>query len=382
MATRLPAVCECCGKDFTYDPAVSKGRFCSRDCRYKCHSQIIKESYTDELRAERSAAATKQMQDPEQIKVRQEKCNGGEFTPERIAQMSEATKKQMEDPMARENLRQKHMDGPNYRKTAIDAYGCKCQRCGKDMSDDLGELVVHHKDRDNYLPELTDNSPENLMVLCKSCHTKLHLEMRNCADRFTGQYHFELAALEILKGLKQMGFVPDYENFHSTPKRFARAYFEIFEGCQDTEQKIQNILSTSFPAEENTGMVVAKDIVCFSMCPHHLLPVEYHVCVAYIPNKDGRVLGISKLARLVEVLAKRPALQEAFTQEIVDHLAAIGIYGAAALVEGQHMCMRMRGVKSTNSTITTTAVSGVFADDNSTKQEFLDLIKDRLKFRA
>lgn len=128
-------------------------------------------------------------------------------------------------------------------------------------------------------------------------------------------------------------------------------------------------------------MVVAKDITCFSMCPHHLLPVEYHVCVGYIPNKSGNVLGISKLSRLVTLFAKRLALQEAFTQEIVDCLEDIGVYGAIALAEGQHTCMRMRGSKSLDSTITTTAVSGIFADDRSTKSEFFELVKDRMRFR-
>lgn len=178
-----------------------------------------------------------------------------------------------------------------------------------------------------------------------------------------------------------MGFEPDYDNFHATPKRFARAYYEIFEGCVDTQRQIDEVLATKFPSNGNDSMVVAKDIVCFSMCPHHLLPVEYHVCVGYIPNKSGEVLGISKLGRLVNILAKRPALQEAFTKDIVDNLHKIGISGAIALVEGQHMCMRMRGAKAVNSTITTTAVSGTFADDASAKAEFMSDIQDRLKFR-
>lgn len=219
--------------------------------------------------------------------------------------------------------------------------------------------------------ELNDNknntNPEP--ISCEECKAK-------------GQEHFKNAANEILLGLQAMSFEPDYDNFHDTPKRFAKAYYEIFEGVLDTQAQIDEILSKSFPADGNDSMVVAKDIVCFSMCPHHLLPVEYHVCVGYIPNKTGRVLGISKLSRLVTVLSKRPCLQETFTQEIVNCLTDIGVYGAIALVEGQHMCMRMRGAKAVNSSITTTAVSGIFADDLSSKNEFMSLISDRLKFKG
>lgn len=222
------------------------------------------------------------------------------------------------------------------------------------------------------------------VVLCDKCFDKYNEAVSEFTDQFTGIDKFEIAAKYILMGLHDMGFETDYANFHDTPKRFARAYSEIFSGCKNTEDQVDAILATSFPSQGAENMVVAKDIVCFSMCPHHLLPVEYHVCVGYIPSKGGDVLGISKLARLVNVLAKRPALQETFTQEIVDYLGPdnIGSKGAIAYVEGQHMCMRMRGAKATNTTITTTSVSGYFLDNPSTKQEFMSNIVDRLKFRG
>ena len=194
--------------------------------------------------------------------------------------------------------------------------------------------------------------------------------------------NFELAAKHIIMGLHDMGFETDYDNFHDTPKRFARAYSEIFSGCKNTDKQVKSILATSFPSAGSENMVIAKDIVCFSACPHHLLPVEYHVCVGYIPDKEGNVLGISKLARLVNVLAKRPALQETFTQEICDYLDTIGSKGSIALVEGQHMCMRMRGAKATNTSITTTSVTGYFKESDTTKQEFLNNVSDRLRFRG
>lgn len=223
---------------------------------------------------------------------------------------------------------------------------------------------------------------DSKVTLCNDCARKMQGIVTDTVNEFTGMENFELAAKHIIMGLHDLGFDTDWDNFHDTPKRFSRAYCEIFSGCKDTDAQVKHILSTSFPSQGSENMVVAKDIVCFSACPHHLLPVEYHVCVGYIPKEGGNVLGISKLARLVNVLAKRPALQETFTQEICDSLDSVGALGSIALVEGQHMCMRMRGAKATNTSITTTSVSGYFKDNPSTKQEFLNNVSDRLKFRG
>lgn len=380
------AICRQCGKEFDYDPAVSEGVFCSLSCRQAGHSQLIKDSYTPELRKKRSEAARQQWDNPE-IRNRRLAGMSKYFTEEteehrqaRVEKLSDTMKECMDRPEVKKRMSESRRSTIDYRTLGIEAHGTRCQRCGKDLKDNLDNLIVHHRDGEHYVDEITDNTPENLMVLCKSCHLKLHWELRKQSEKFTGQYHFERAANEILLGLKQMGFEPDYENFHGTPKRFARAYQEIFEGVWETQRQIDDILATTFPANGSDTMVVAQDIICFSMCPHHLLPVEYHVCVGYIPDKDGKVLGISKLARLVEVLSKKPELQESFTQEIVDTLANIGVQGAVALVEGQHMCMRMRGAKATNTTITTTAISGIFREDHTAKSEFLATIADRLRF--
>lgn len=381
------AVCKHCGKEFEYDSRIHGGVFCSLACRKAGHSELIKESYTPELRAKRSEAAKRYWSNPENRRNASQKMKKfyQDETPERrkarVSRLSERMIEYMSNPENREKLSESKRTVVDYRQIAIDAHGTKCQRCGKDLSDDMSQLVVHHRDGEHYIDEITDNTPENLMVLCKSCHLKQHWELKKQSARFTGQYHFEQAANEILLGLKQMGFEPDYENFHGTPKRFARAYQEIFEGVWNTQEQIDAILATTFPANGSDTMVVAQDIVCFSMCPHHLLPVEYHVCVGYIPDADGQVLGISKLSRLVTLLAKKPALQESFTQEIVDCLANIGVQGAVALVEGQHMCMRMRGAKATETTITTTAISGIYRDDPTAKSEFMTLIHDRLRFK-
>jgi len=374
-----PRYCEVCGKEITGQGLY----FCSRACNKIGVGKHIQSSYTPELKERRSIDTKRQMQIPGMRERRREATKKwrANMTEEQKEKAKVNHKIAMERTEVREKLSDAHRGCVDYRKIAIEAHGTCCQRCGTDLKDETNKLVVHHRDGEHYIDEITDNSPENLMVLCRSCHTALHAEMRRQSDRFTGQYHFEQAANEILLGLKQMGLEPDWENFHDTPKRFARAYQEIFEGVVDTEGQVEKILATTFPADGSETMVTAMDITCFSMCPHHLLPVEYHVCVGYIPDKDGQVLGISKLSRLVTILAKRPALQETFTQQIVDCLAKIGVQGAVALVEGQHMCMRMRGAVAVTSSITTTAISGVFEHDPTAKSEFMTLISDRMRFR-
>lgn len=240
-----------------------------------------------------------------------------------------------------------------------------CERCGK--------LVInsHQSDGVGHHFQLGDSDK----ILCSSCKEKLMNILVEETEQFTGLPEFKQAAENILAGLRKLGFDVDPENFKDTPNRFARAYMEIFSGCKNTDMQVANVLSTSFPADGRDDMVVAKNIVCFSMCPHHLLPVEYHVSVGYIPSETGRVLGISKLARLVKILAKQPVLQEAFTRKIVNELKNIEVQGAIAVVEGQHMCMRMRGAESRETSIKTTAVTGIFRHDNGAKAEFMESIK-------
>ena len=350
-------ICKICGREFEYDSKIQKGIYCCKECRYKDHSNIIKNSYTEERRRVQSINAKKQMEDPNQRKLRHDRLAGIKHTEEHIMKNSES-----------------HKTKVDYRKIALEAHGTRCQRCGKELTGG-SDTCVHHINGEHYIDDITDNSPNNLMVLCRSCHTKLHHEQRDFVERFVGLTQFERAANNILDGLKRMGFVLDDPNFKDTPKRVARAYYEIFEGVKDTEEKVKNILATAFPSEGHNDMIVNTNIVAFSMCPHHLLPVEYRVAVAYIPNKNGKVLGLSKLARLVELLAKQPMLQEDYTQKIAECLQTIDPEGVAVKVEGRHMCMRMRGVRSVTSSVTTSAVRGVFKEAEA-RNEFMMLVKD------
>jgi GTP cyclohydrolase I len=191
--------------------------------------------------------------------------------------------------------------------------------------------------------------------------------------------YFKAAAESIIAGLNVLGF-DDPDNFEDTPARVARAYLEIFNGVIDTDNQVQQILSTAFPSEGHNDMIVASGITVFSMCPHHLLPVEYKIAVGYVPNKNGKVLGLSKLVRLVEALAKRPVLQETLAQDIIKALETIHPEGAGVSINGRHLCMRMRGVKSVDSSVKTSAVVGCFKEYPACRQEFINNTRVELEF--
>ncbi len=162
-------------------------------------------------------------------------------------------------------------------------------------------------------------------------------------------------------------------NFIETPKRVAKAYEEIFAGLGHTEKDIENIFKTCFPTDYK-GMVFEKNITVFSMCPHHFLPVRYDIAVGYIP--DGCGVGLSKLVRIIELLAKRPALQETFTQEIVELIEKyMHTQGAICMVRGEHYCMQMRGVKQKDVSTTTSAANGVFLTKPEMELKFYESVR-------
>ena len=168
--------------------------------------------------------------------------------------------------------------------------------------------------------------------------------------------------------LKGIGEDTGREGLIETPDRIARMYGEI---CGGMEMDVKEILSKTFVTEK-TEMVLEKDIVFYSMCEHHMLPFFGKVHIAYIP--DGRIVGLSKLARCVEVYAKRLQLQERMTEQIaeavMEHLSPKGVM---VLTEAEHMCMTMRGIKKPGSKTVTYAVKGAFREDARLQEIFFRL---------
>ena len=177
----------------------------------------------------------------------------------------------------------------------------------------------------------------------------------------------EKAVREILLAI---GENPNREGLKGTPGRVAKMYEEVFSGIQADPRK----LVTVFRTEGHEEMVILRDIPFYSMCEHHLLPFNGTAHVAYIPRKD-RLAGLSKLARIVEVFSRRPQLQERITTQIAETLMKVlKPQGVLVVVDAEHLCMTMRGVKKPGARMTTSAVRGVFQKNEITRKEALQLI--------
>lgn len=180
-----------------------------------------------------------------------------------------------------------------------------------------------------------------------------------------------LAVADIL--VNGLGLDLNDPNFMATPDRVARAYSELCAGLYN-EDEIEEILSKTFPSTYDE-MVVVTDIDAVGLCPHHLMPVRYKIHVGYIPAEDGRVIGLSKIPRLVCLLAARPVLQEQLTVDIADKFeSALLPLGVMVVVDGGHSCMQCRGIKQINSKMITSAIKGVFREDERPRKEFLMLV--------
>ena len=180
------------------------------------------------------------------------------------------------------------------------------------------------------------------------------------------QAAIEKAVADIIVAI---GEDPHREGLRDTPKRVARAYAEIFSGLgKDPVEELR----VGFE-EGHREMVIIKDLPFYSMCEHHLLPFMGTTQLGYIP--DGKVIGVSKLARLVEVLSRRPQLQERLTTEIADTITrAVNADGVAVLTSAEHLCMTMRGIKKPGSKVVTSAMRGYFRKSAKTRSEFLALV--------
>jgi GTP cyclohydrolase I len=189
-----------------------------------------------------------------------------------------------------------------------------------------------------------------------------------------GRVDLARAAAAVRELLLAVGEDPDRPGLQETPARVARAYAETFAGLW---QDPYEVLSTGFD-EDHDELVLVKDIPMYSTCEHHLVPFHGVAHVGYIPGEDGRVTGLSKLARLVEVYARRPQVQERMTSQIADALAdALKPRGVLVVIEAEHLCMAMRGIRKPGAVTVTSAVRGIFRDNPATRSEAMSLVHGR-----
>ena len=179
--------------------------------------------------------------------------------------------------------------------------------------------------------------------------------------------------------LDGMGEDPERAGLRETPSRVARMFQEIFAGIDvDAAQVVTVVEGADFDE-----MIMVRDIPLYSICEHHLLPFVGKAHVAYIPNKSQQITGLSKVARVVDVLAKKPQVQERLTTEIAEAIErALSPRGVFGVIEAEHLCMTMRGVKKPGSLTVTSAVRGLFRTDARTRQEAMDHIRMRGAARA
>jgi GTP cyclohydrolase I len=181
----------------------------------------------------------------------------------------------------------------------------------------------------------------------------------------------EAAVRELLLAI---GEDPDRDGLRATPRRVARSYAEVFAGLFVEPDEV---LETTFD-EDHDELVLVKDIPLYSICEHHLVPWHGTAAVGYIPGADGRITGLSKLARVVDLYAKRPQVQERLTSQVADAvMRRLEPQGVIVVVQAEHLCMAMRGVRKPGSLTMTSAVRGIFKSDQRTRAEALSLILGR-----
>lgn len=171
------------------------------------------------------------------------------------------------------------------------------------------------------------------------------------------------------KIIESIGENPEREGLRDTPKRAAVAMEYMTHGYQ---QSVEQIVNGALFQSDNDEMVLVKNIELYSLCEHHLLPFIGKCHVAYLPN--GKIIGLSKVARIVDMFARRLQVQENLTKEIASTISEVtGAHGVGVIIEAQHLCMMMRGVQKQNSIMTTSVMLGIFRDDSRTRAEFLSL---------
>jgi len=192
----------------------------------------------------------------------------------------------------------------------------------------------------------------------------------------SGQHQVDQARAEaaVRELLLAIGEDPEREGLRATPARVARSYAEIYAGLHVDPDEV---LQTTFD-ENHDELVLVKEIPLYSTCEHHLVPWHGTAAVGYVPGTDGRITGLSKLARLVDLYAKRPQVQERLTSQVADAMVRrLQPRGVIVVVEAEHLCMAMRGIRKPGSRTVTSAVRGIFKSDPRTRAEAMSLILGR-----
>ena len=193
-------------------------------------------------------------------------------------------------------------------------------------------------------------------------------------DQAGGEFDLPRIERAVREILLAIGEDPERDGLRDTPSRVARAYTEQFAGLR---QRPQDVLSTVFDADHDE-IIIVRDIELHSTCEHHLVPFTGVAHIGYIPNQKGQITGLSKLARLVDVYARRPQVQERMTSQIADALVeSLEPRGVVVVIEAEHLCMTTRGVRKPGARTVTSAVRGAFRDSTVTRTEAMSLIYGR-----
>lgn len=192
------------------------------------------------------------------------------------------------------------------------------------------------------------------------------------SDTFSDEVDLERIHAAVREILLAIGENPDRDGLLETPARVARMYAEVFSGLREQPGDHLKVVFDT----DHDEMVMVRDIDLYSMCEHHLIPFMGKAHVAYIPDSDGTVTGLSKLARLVDAYAKRPQVQERLTTQIADEMErSLKPRGVLVVIEAEHLCMSMRGVSKPGATTVTSAVRGLFRENPATRLEAMRLIE-------
>jgi GTP cyclohydrolase I len=187
--------------------------------------------------------------------------------------------------------------------------------------------------------------------------------------------HLEARREIVEQLLKSIGEDPTREGLLRTPERVARSFDELTGG---TDQKLEDVVGNGVFNEDCSEMIIVKDIEFYSLCEHHMLPFYGRVHVAYIP--DGRIIGLSKIPRIVDMFARRLQVQERMTSQIAEAIQEVlQPKGVGVVADAAHLCMMMRGVQKQNSSTMTSCLVGSFRSDPRTRSEFLDLVRNKLR---